>query len=142
MSLSTKEAAQLTYDTCVDCIEFEIATTKETLRYLENIIEAQRAQAVMEMDWKQAVEIINKYESAWIAKNRGKILPTPAGKYKGRSARVDSAFVDVHSGELMVLAMTLNRRGEPMNSHGDTRTYWPISYYPELTDVLKETTHD
>lgn len=85
-----------------------------------------------------AAETIQDYVRAWSAENQGRIVATPAGKYKGRPGRVDGACFDLigrrgREPDLCVLVMTLRADGsDVLNSHGDTRTYWPISMIPEL----------
>ncbi len=90
------------------------------------------------IDPTTAADAIRSYLDRWRTQNMGKTVRTPAGKFVGRPGIVDGAFYDIEGTwerphGLCVLVMTLGRDGNVLNTHGDSRAYWPISSIPELT---------
>ena len=96
-----------------------------------------REDRLMADDVKDAAHLISAHVEQFLTRHRGRVVTTPAGRFKGRRGVVDSAYYELaerggHPPGLRVLVMTLGRDGRLLNNHSDSRTYWPVSIIPEL----------
>ncbi len=92
------------------------------------------------IDYQGAIALsrqIEQFMTNWLLKNKGKRVKTPGGKFKGRIGVVDGVLWDMRAGwsekpQMCVLVMVLDRKGEKLNSTGDSRTYWPLDKIEEF----------
>jgi len=50
------------------------------------------------------------------------------GKFKGRRGRITGVICNPKDGLVACLMIYKHRSTEFLNSHGDTRTYWPLKF--------------